>query len=85
MLVFKQSHTNARRPTQRWLHRPGMQFLVKEKSHCQGGTRVRGEWTPGFATAARDASKRRAYRQVPSDLPFGPMSGESFGRLGARP
>jgi hypothetical protein len=39
--------------------------------------------TPGFAAAARDASKRRAYRQVYSALPFVPMSVESFGRLGA--
>jgi hypothetical protein len=39
--------------------------------------------TPGFAAAARDASKRRAYRQVSSVLPFVPMSVESFGRLGA--
>jgi hypothetical protein len=38
---------------------------------------------PGFAAAARDASKRRAYRQVSSALPFVPMSVESFGRLGA--
>jgi hypothetical protein len=37
---------------------------------------------PGSA-AARDASKRRAYRQVSSALPFVPMSVESFGRLGA--
>jgi hypothetical protein len=40
--------------------------------------------TPGFAAAARDASKRRAYRQVSSALPFVPISVESFGRLGAR-
>jgi hypothetical protein len=39
--------------------------------------------SPGFAAAARDASKRRAYRQVSSALPFVPMSDESFGRLGA--
>jgi hypothetical protein len=39
--------------------------------------------TPGFAAAARDASKRRAYRQVSSTLPFVPMSVVSFGRLGA--
>jgi hypothetical protein len=39
--------------------------------------------TPGFAAAAQDASKRRAYQQVSSALPFVPMSGESFGRLGA--
>jgi hypothetical protein len=39
--------------------------------------------TPGFAAAARDASKRRAYRQVSSALSFVPMSVESFGRLGA--
>jgi hypothetical protein len=39
--------------------------------------------TPGFAAAAQDASKRRAYRQVSSALPFVPMSVESFGRLGA--
>jgi hypothetical protein len=39
--------------------------------------------TPGFAAAARDASKQRAYRQVSSALPFVPMSVESFGRLGA--
>jgi hypothetical protein len=32
---------------------------------------------------ARDASKRRAYRQVSSALPFVPMSVEFFGRLGA--
>jgi hypothetical protein len=38
---------------------------------------------PGFAAAARDASKRRACRQVSSALPFVPMSVESFGRLGA--
>jgi hypothetical protein len=38
---------------------------------------------PGFAAAARDASERRAYRQVSSALPFVPMSVESFGRLGA--
>jgi hypothetical protein len=38
---------------------------------------------PGFASAARDASKRRAYWQVSSALPFVPMSVESFGRLGA--
>jgi hypothetical protein len=38
---------------------------------------------PGFAAAARDASKRCAYRQVSSALPFVPMSVESFGRLGA--
>jgi hypothetical protein len=40
--------------------------------------------TPGFAAAARDASKRREYRQVPSALLFVPMSVESFGRLGAQ-
>jgi hypothetical protein len=39
--------------------------------------------TPGFTAAARDASKRRAYWQVSSALPFVPMSVESFGRLGA--
>jgi hypothetical protein len=39
--------------------------------------------TPGFAAAAWDASKRRAYRQVSYALPFVPMSVESFGRLGA--
>jgi hypothetical protein len=39
--------------------------------------------TARFAAAARDASKRRAYRQVPSDLPFVPMSVESLRRLGA--
>jgi hypothetical protein len=38
--------------------------------------------TTRFAAAAQDASKRRAYRQVSSALPFVPMS-ESFGRLGA--
>jgi hypothetical protein len=38
---------------------------------------------PGFAAAARDASKRLAYRQVSSALPFVPMSVESLGRLGA--
>jgi hypothetical protein len=32
---------------------------------------------------SRDASKRHAYRQVASALPFVPMSVESFGRLGA--
>jgi hypothetical protein len=36
---------------------------------------------PGFAAAARDASKRRAYRQVSSALPFVPMSVEFFGSL----
>jgi hypothetical protein len=35
-----------------------------------------------LAIAARDASKRRVYRQVSSALPFVPMSVESFGRLG---
>jgi hypothetical protein len=39
--------------------------------------------TPGFAAAARDASKRRAYRHASSALPFVPMSVESFGRVGA--
>jgi hypothetical protein len=39
--------------------------------------------TPGFAAAAQDTSKQRAYRQVSSALPFVPMSIESFGRLGA--
>jgi hypothetical protein len=39
--------------------------------------------TPGFAAAARDASKRRAFRQVSSALPFVPMSVESFRCLGA--
>jgi hypothetical protein len=39
--------------------------------------------TPGFAAAARDASKRRAYRQVSSTLHFVPTSAEFFGRLGA--
>jgi hypothetical protein len=39
--------------------------------------------TPGFAAAARDTSKRRAYRQVSSALPFLLMLVESFGRLGA--
>jgi hypothetical protein len=38
---------------------------------------------PGIAAAARDASKRRAYRQVSSALPFVPMSVKSFRRLGA--
>jgi hypothetical protein len=38
--------------------------------------------TPGFAAAARDASKRLAYWQVSSALPFVPMLVESFGRLG---
>jgi hypothetical protein len=44
---------------------------------------VGAERTPGFAAAARDASKRRAYRQVSSALPFVPISVESFERLGA--
>jgi hypothetical protein len=35
--------------------------------------------TPGFAAAAWDASKLRAYRQVSSTLPFVPMSVASFG------
>jgi hypothetical protein len=39
--------------------------------------------TPGFAAAARDAFKRRAYRQVSSALTFVPMSVECFVRLGA--
>jgi hypothetical protein len=39
--------------------------------------------TPGFAAPARDASKRRAYRQVSSALPFVLMSVESFARLWA--
>jgi hypothetical protein len=39
--------------------------------------------TPGFAAAARDASKRRTYRQVSSALPFVPMSVKSLGGLGA--
>jgi hypothetical protein len=39
--------------------------------------------TPGFASAARDTSKRRTHRQVSSALPFVPMSVESFERLGA--
>jgi hypothetical protein len=43
-----------------------------------GATRI-----PGFAAAARDASKRRAYWQVSSALPFVPMSVESFGHLEA--
>jgi hypothetical protein len=34
--------------------------------------------TPGFAAAAQDASKRRAYRQMYSALPFVPMSVESL-------
>jgi hypothetical protein len=42
-----------------------------------------GVSVPGFAAAARDASKRRAYRQVSSALAFVPMSVGSFGRLGA--
>jgi hypothetical protein len=37
--------------------------------------------TPGFAAAARDASKRRTYWQVSSALPFVLMMVESFGRL----
>jgi hypothetical protein len=40
-------------------------------------------WAPGFAAAARDASKRRAYQQVSPALPFVPMSVESFERLRA--
>jgi hypothetical protein len=39
--------------------------------------------TLGIAVTARDASKRRAYQQVFSALPFVPMSVESFGRLSA--
>jgi hypothetical protein len=39
--------------------------------------------TPGFAAAASVASKRRAYRQESSALPFMPMTVKSFGRLGA--
>jgi hypothetical protein len=39
--------------------------------------------TPGFVAAARDAFKRRAYRQVSSALHFVLMSVKSFGRLGA--
>jgi hypothetical protein len=38
---------------------------------------------PGFAAAAQDASKQRAYWQVSSALPFVPISLESFRRLGA--
>jgi hypothetical protein len=37
----------------------------------------------GFAAAAWIASKRRAYRQVSSALPFVQMPVESFGRFGA--
>jgi hypothetical protein len=47
-------------------------------SFAGGATR-----NPGFAAAARDASNRRAYRQVSSALPFVPMLVESFGRLWA--
>jgi hypothetical protein len=36
--------------------------------------------TPGFAAAARDASKGRAYRQASSALSFVSMSVESSGR-----
>jgi hypothetical protein len=39
--------------------------------------------TPGYAAATRDASKRRAFRQVSFDMLFVPMSAESFVRLGA--
>jgi hypothetical protein len=39
--------------------------------------------TPGFVAAARDLSKRRAYRQMSSTLSFVPMSVKPFGRLGA--
>jgi hypothetical protein len=38
---------------------------------------------PAFAAAAWDATKRLAYRQVSSALPFVPVSVESFGCLGA--
>jgi hypothetical protein len=46
-------------------------------SFAGGASRI-----PGFAAAARDASKRRAFRQVSSALPFMPMSVKSFGHLG---
>jgi hypothetical protein len=40
--------------------------------------------TPGFTVGARDASKRRVYRQVSSGLPFVPFeSVDSFRRLEA--
>jgi hypothetical protein len=38
---------------------------------------------PRFAATALDASKRHAYRQVSSALPFVPMLVKSFGRLEA--
>jgi hypothetical protein len=38
---------------------------------------------PGWVAARRDAAKERPYRRVSSDLPFVPLSVESFGRLGA--
>jgi hypothetical protein len=47
-------------------------------SFAGGGVR-----TPGFAAAARDASKRVTYRKLSSTLPYVPMSVESFERLGA--
>jgi hypothetical protein len=40
--------------------------------------------TPGFAAAARDASKRLAHQQVSSALPFVPMS-SPLGAQGPRP
>jgi hypothetical protein len=39
--------------------------------------------TPGFAAAAQDASKHRAYRQVSPTLLLMPMSVKSFELLGA--
>jgi hypothetical protein len=41
--------------------------------------------TPGFAAAAWDGSKRRAYRQVSSTLPFAPCRLSPSGPLGLRP
>jgi hypothetical protein len=48
-------------------------------SYAEGAAR-----TPGFAVASRDTSKRHAYWQVSSTLPFVPMSVESFGCPGAQ-
>jgi hypothetical protein len=54
--------------------------IVHQTGECIPGRRL---YSPGFASAARDASKRRAYWQGSFALPFVPMPVKSFRRLGA--
>jgi hypothetical protein len=63
----------------RWLV-VGDVSVIHPVTGCFAGGAAR---TPGVVAAARDASKRHAYRQVSSALPFVPMLVQFFRRPGA--